>query len=695
MRRKGRASKGTTKSSISDEAQVAPSVGVEPAPNIVIEVDPGIFGGPSRNRFDLIVRGRVLSQNAVNHIAVTVAGRIVGEAFYRLDQASAVVMPDGTPASHRTFQFSLQPVLSDLSGQYTFQITARDESGGIHDQNFTLAFSPDGSTPISLVAGPSVSAEVFAKFPPEGFMHVERATLDDDGALVVEGWAVAFGTIQAIQITARGEHPTEMTLIGEAVRGRHRDDVGRALPMYPGSRQSGFNLTATLEAVDHAAIAVQAQILCQTGFSLTAIIPVELASRRGTPSTVAETTEHSGSARPDTAGRAQAVEKPEPETILSVFRMYCDAAELTADGILTVNGWAVCDAGIAQVRVMLDNQLVGLAACGHERFDVGSAFQDIPMADFSGFKFQSRVGDRYEGDHVVRVVVRSAQKAEIEGSIQVSCTAAEPEVVEQEPEPPLPEPVVEEPPEHSTEFRFELDAPSVVDGAVVEPVTGRLTIDGWLLSKSGIASFVVYLDDQRLGDAHYGLARQDVGAAFPEWPNSLRSGYAFHCPPRSLRDGDHTVRLAIRANNGREMERTFTMTVKKSDDLNDQTGIRRRVPTPETDLMMGLLTERDFHPSFTAYPAAGPVDRHRPDYQDATVVAVTGLQGLVGAGYRRDRGCDRRDTWASGRKPAGSTSPDLRLLRHPSRLNGPRRWPASIQVRPPTSSMACWCLATN
>ncbi|HYZ62945.1 MAG TPA: glycosyltransferase, partial [Acetobacteraceae bacterium] len=131
-----------------------------------------------------------------------------------------------------------------------------------------------------------------------------------------------------------------------------------------------------------------------------------------------------------------------------------------------------------------------------------------------------------------------------------------------------------------------------------ETVTGRLTIDGWLLSRSGVASFEVFLDDQRLGDMAYGLARQDVGTAFPEWPNSLRSGYAFHCPPRALKEGDHTIRLKVRANNGVEIEKSFAITVRKSDDQQDQAGLRRRVPRIETDMMLALLDTLSCRPSF-------------------------------------------------------------------------------------------------
>ncbi|WP_428485110.1 glycosyltransferase family 9 protein [Rhodopila sp.] len=228
------------------------------------------------------------------------------------------------------------------------------------------------------------------------------------------------------------------------------------------------------------------------------------------------------------------------------------------------------------------------------------------MAALSGFRFESRLDERFHGEHIVRVIVRNARHDVADANLVVIATP-----VSQEPLSPTtdPRPIAgrsEPTPEQAAEFRFELDAPCIASGAVVEPITGRLTIDGWLLSRSGIASFEVFLDDQRLGDVHYGLARQDVGAAFPDWPNALRSGYAFHCPPRSLRDGEHTVRLIIRSNSGQEMRRTFQITVRKSDDQQDFAGIRRRVPRAEADLMSSLLTDLNYHPAYCFILRQGP-----------------------------------------------------------------------------------------
>jgi GT2 family glycosyltransferase len=217
------------------------------------------------------------------------------------------------------------------------------------------------------------------------------------------------------------------------------------------------------------------------------------------------------------------------------------------------------------------------------------------MAHLSGFRFGQQVGGRYEGEHVVRVVVCGAQGGESQEQILVVATTITPPLSACE---PLHAVRPELTAEQAEEFRFELDTPLRSSGVMLEPVTGRVTIEGWLLTRSGIAAFEVFLDDQLLGDATVGLARQDVGFAFPEWPNALRSGFAFHCPPRSLLDGDHTVRLSVRANSGVQLHRSFHISVKKSDDQDDVVSIRRRVPRAEADMMLALLSGMDKRPEF-------------------------------------------------------------------------------------------------
>ncbi len=162
------------------------------------------------------------------------------------------------------------------------------------------------------------------------------------------------------------------------------------------------------------------------------------------------------------------------------IRMFTDAVLLTGDGWLEVSGWAVCALGIAQVRVLVDDNPVGLATYGHDRPDVGAAFPDIAHAGLSGFKFRQRLADRFDGEHIVSIVVKNLAGEEKSDTVPATATAiaveAAPEIA---PGQPPGQPAIEAAPsgdpddfaptvEQSEEFKFELDSPKPVNGEVLE-----------------------------------------------------------------------------------------------------------------------------------------------------------------------------------------------------------------------------------
>jgi ADP-heptose:LPS heptosyltransferase/GT2 family glycosyltransferase len=602
------------------------------APLIVVEIDPGVSGGFLHGRFDVAIRGRAASEAAIEEIRLQVDGRVISLSSYgQPDRAANVIMPDGSPGRQRGFQFNLSRPGDGRAERCAFQIVVRTEDGFEHAEDFEIALDPTAGDPLTIVSGPARPGAMSVR--PYAIMYIERGTIDADGMLTVQGWAVSLGPTLAVQIFVDDER------ISKARIGGDRDDVAAAFPGYPNARLSGFSLSMQLDEVDRDATRVRAQIVCPNGFGHEESIQVERLLRRSAPrqqraaeppppppAPVAPSAPTFSLFNQQPSYQLSAefriaedpmfglilpspAESPAPAPVAApaaavtadapvVIRMHCDTASLTGDGFLSLDGWAVCGVGVVQVRVLLDNEDVGLASVGYERKDVGAIFPEIPMSRLAGFRFEQRIGDFFTGEHEVRVIVRNIRDDEEEKQISVVAT----EIAVPEPE-PVPEPAAatdgpDLSPDQAKEFRFEMDAPVVSNGAAVALVTGRLTIDGWLLTRTGIASFEIFLDDQRLGDAHYGLARQDVGAAFPEWPNSLRSGFAFHCPPRSLKDGDHTVELRIRANSGKELARSFRITVKKTEDQEDSTGIRRRIPRVETDMMIGFLAAMDYRPSF-------------------------------------------------------------------------------------------------
>jgi ADP-heptose:LPS heptosyltransferase/GT2 family glycosyltransferase len=548
--------------------------------DILIEIDPNIVCGSVRDRFDIAIRGWVVSRVPVAEITLQADGGTISAAFFNADTATDE-SADNIPMARHGFQFNLPRQAGTMAEPCTLRLTARTMDGLYHAEDFTIDVDAGQEHPATVVSGPA-NAEA-STATPDGIIYIERAAIDPKGMLLVQGWAIALQPVTAVQIFAADE------LVAHATTGQARDDVAAAFSTYPNAACSGFNLMRILDTSAAGVTRIRARMLCSDGSGREESIPVEHAPEAFSPPAGPDSdgfsTEPDNHGDPPPPAPAEPENAAAPKVLPAEIRMFCDVAELTGDGNAVISGWAVCEAGIAQLRIFLDGNDIGLATYGHDRADVGSSFPLIRMAHLSGFRFERHIGALADGEHEIRVLARGNQDQELEQRFTVTTVTVS-----------LPE--SEPTPEQDTEFRFELDAPAVSDGRAVAVITGRLTIDGWLLTRSGVASFEVFLDDQRLGDAHYGLARQDVGAAFPEWPNALRSGYAFHCPPRSLRNGDHTVRLRIRTNAGQELQREFAITVKKPEDQQDNFAIRRRVPRAEADMMLAMLDGMGVRPDF-------------------------------------------------------------------------------------------------
>ncbi|OJW28128.1 MAG: hypothetical protein BGO51_24865 [Rhodospirillales bacterium 69-11] len=559
-----------------------------PEPPVLIDLEPVVSGGFMNGRLDLTVRGRVAGQGVEELVLqrddVDVSRMQVGES----DQRAMVRLPDGTLVPQQTFQLTL-PLPADVPfGVVRCGLQARSAEARTHAVRFGIMVDPAAVPPGHVVAGPLTPPGAVAGLHPPVILFVERAALDLGGTLTLHGWAVARTRIVTIQAFVGDGR------VGSAKIGLERGDVGTVHPHYPDARSAGFALTTTLSAADRQAEEVRVQVICLGGLACDVVLPLE----RVRPAEPAERPAEAAAPqvfRVDAgyllaAGEAGAADHATEASAdpRRAIKAYCDEAVVGRNRVLTVNGWAVSAVGIAHVEILIDGTLVGEAEAGHPRPDVGEEFATIPMARYAGYRFAQPLPDLEEGDHTLRIVVRNGLDDTHQEDFVISVgppepVAAGPVATGMEPDPQV--------------FRFELDSPTVRNGAVPDPVSGRLTIEGWVLARAGIEGIEVLLDGQRLGNAHYGLARQDVGLAFPEWQDSLRSGYAFHCPPRVLKDGPHQVQLVVRAKDGQEHLVRFDLTVKKADETDESATIRRRVTRAETDLVEGMLRDLGCRPA--------------------------------------------------------------------------------------------------
>ena len=546
-------------------------------PAAFVNIDSSISAGFIHDRYDLLMRGCVVASQPVQQVEMTLDGAVVGRVGYGTS--------DGSGGAQHLFRINL-PLRRTLTRRACNCIALVKLSGGdTHEEHFELSVDAFSATPVSVVSGPTVPAGTYANTQPPVVLYVERAALDGEGRLQVVGWAVSLNSIATIQVFVDEQH------IENARLGGRRDDVGSAFPAYPNARTSGFSLVARITAPGDTAPTARVQAISRNGDLHEVILPLErvraldlpeLAETPQSPAAVQVTTEPGVSlpvmqAMPEPGLPPASTTDPRRE-----IRFYCDDIELDPDGHISVVGWAVCATGVSAITVNLDGKILGDAELGLPREDVGDEYRHIPMARFSGFRFDRALGDVPAGEHQIRVVVRNG----LDDAREQLRT-----ILIERPEPKAPPPA-------SQDFRLEIDSPTVAAGAAVEPITGRLTIEGWALARSGISGIEVWLDDQRLGDAHYGSARQDVGAAFPDWTESLRSGYAFHCPPRSLRNGDHVVQLNVHARSGQVQEYRFNILVRKSEEFEEGSTIRRRMTQVEADVAEQVLDGLAHRPGF-------------------------------------------------------------------------------------------------
>ena len=602
---------------VSPDAAPALIEAAPPEASVQIDIDPTVPGGFIHNRFDLQVRGRIVSTVAIESVEILVDAQPVARIQYAPTRSTPrLPSPDGKPLIQQAFQVSLPGRQDRTDPTRHILVRAHTIEGQTHDQAFDLAIDPAGPKRVTVLSGPTTPMRQYPDVRPPIVLYVERALLDQDGNLLVKGWSIAATSV----VTVQGFIGDEERLPAARIGGR-RDDVAKVYAAYSNAHKAGFVLATRLapgKTDGLTAIRIQSISLDGCSQSVTmdleaaasaqetpqaptppakagpTIDPSQLDALVNGPAALDAVAEPPPAARPGTGATTLVAPPPEqPQTIDSrrKIHFFCDEAQATENGSLLVKGWAVCAVGIADIEIHLDGARIGTADLAMPRPDVGQQYAAIPMARLSGFRFDHAVPDLAEGEHRMRIVLRNG----------MDDTAEETKVVHVSPvvaKPAPPKPAHPKPASRGDEFLFQLDSPKLKAGAAVEPVSGRLTIDGWVLAVSGVAGIDIYLNEQRLGEAHYGLVRQDVAVAFPDRADSLRCGYAFHCPPRALRNGTHVFKLVVRARNGAELTQHFEVEVRTPEGGNPVAAIRRRVNRVEANLAADVLRDLDYHPRF-------------------------------------------------------------------------------------------------
>ncbi len=501
----------------------------------------------------LTVRGWALSRAAITDVHVVIGERVLGLATTGLSRADvAAAFPGVAGAARSGFLLHVragEEALPDLplrvlvaAGRHA----AHELLGSVEDARAR----PGGVLDPSAAEPPAPGRQAHVAGAPTPMVaQVEDARVNDRGILTVRGWAVSLSPVQHVHVYVGG------ALLGIAQRGIQRDDVALAHPEYPDAANSGFLLT---QEVDDAALADRvARVVVTAVGEITRELAVTLAvapviRRRGTRD--------------------------------GVVHFHCDSVSLTEDGTLSFGGWAVCASGIAGIDVMVGEVEAGAVEVGQDRPDVGNHFPEIPQARKAGFRFSRPLGQRFEGEHVVRITVRGRDGEEkvvlqpvLARPVQVAGSGGNAAVGE------------------GGGIRLCFDSPQVAGGAMTEPVRGFLSLAGWAIADPGVAHVEVFVDDQSQGHAFYGIRREDLQNAMPD-RDVLLSGFAMLIPPQIMKRGSHEVRVVVTDKDGRTLDDTFTCEARATVEAPGPWALRRKLTQGEIDLSLAVLDRAGYRP---------------------------------------------------------------------------------------------------
>ncbi|WP_195245509.1 Ig-like domain-containing protein, partial [Clostridium celatum] len=292
------------------------------------------------------------------------------------------------------------------------------------------------------------------------------------------------------------------TYLGNTDFGLDRTDVGNAYPQYPNSNKSGFEKTFDISNISNGTKTVLVEVVSADGsvFKMTRSITVKKVEL-----------------------------KP-----LSFLDLPTNG-ESIKNNTLTIRGWAVHSKGIKEVKVSIDGKYLTNVSIGLDRADVGNAYPQYPNSNKAGFGGTVDISSISNGNRkvTVEIVANDGTIQKHERTINVSKT------------------------ELTT--KGNLDQPA----ANLTISNNSLFVRGWIVQSKAVKEVRVSIDGTYLGNADFGLDRTDVGNAYPQYPNSSKSGFEKTFDISNISNGTKTVLVEVISADGSVFKMTRSITVKK------------------------------------------------------------------------------------------------------------------------------------
>jgi len=409
------------------------------------------------------------------------------------------------------------------------------------------------------------------------------------GSLIAgSGWTIAPADIAEIAILL------DTHLLTHARYGLPRPDVARNFPHY--------------RHVDHCGFAFTAEIPAGSAITPASVLIVRVRTIRGDEGIKTMRVQPppprvtGPETKPDTKAQDQAGDT-------WPMRLAIDEAAVDASRVLRLRGWAVARAGLKILTAHLGAARLPEIRTGIPRPDIARAHPGYTDAAQSGFALVHHLDNEIEaGPTVLRLQATDMRGLTRQTILPVSVPAPLRLETGAWPRPPGPSPREALPPRPTLAadpgaIRLDLDTPAPQAGAARETVRGAVTLSGWAVARAGIESVDAMFEGKHLGRAYLGTRREDIAAAFSDFPDSLFAGFALVLPPGALPPGRQTVVIRATARKqGKAPPVTadidVLLDVARDDSLPPGSDIRLRLPPAEAALGLALLDRKGARPEF-------------------------------------------------------------------------------------------------
>lgn len=215
---------------------------------------------------------------------------------------------------------------------------------------------------------------------------------------------------------------------------------------------------------------------------------------------------------------------------MTIIYIDSPAPNASLAGYIDIRGWAIDYFGINRAEVLVDGVKVGEASYGIVRSDVNKIFGEYRNSLNSGFEYRINTKSLSQGAHLVTIRTTNTKGRVNKQNISINLVK--------------PNPIVY------------IDAPQYN-----EVIFSTYTIKGWALNSYGVNKVEIEIDGTKLGEATYGLLRNDVADAFPNYIDGNLSGFEFTFESTQIKNGKHSLTVIVTGQDGTvtKVVRTFNI----------------------------------------------------------------------------------------------------------------------------------------